>query len=186
MVSLSGFRARAEHVGTISDSSVIYAVILFLLRRSISQWFSRLKRNLAFHTKDNLNSCRFCTPPLPVVCSLLSIVMHPTHCDFLHKATPFESIRRFMKGYASFCAEVFSNLIRPSFWVSTPWSRHFSSDYKPFQVVLQYRQSIAGLFLEQMADKRIDSHYYPTAEQMPPLPLYIHSFIVHYSNHILH
>lgn len=43
IVSLSGFRASAEHVGTISDSSVMYAVILFRLRRSISQWFSRLK-----------------------------------------------------------------------------------------------------------------------------------------------
>lgn len=43
IVSLSGFRASAEHVGTMSDSSVIYAVILFLLRRSISQWFSRLR-----------------------------------------------------------------------------------------------------------------------------------------------
>lgn len=40
MVSLSGLRANAEHVGTMSDNSVIYAVILLRLRRSISQWFS--------------------------------------------------------------------------------------------------------------------------------------------------
>lgn len=40
MVNLSGFLARAEHVGTMSDSSVMYAVILFLRRRSISLWFS--------------------------------------------------------------------------------------------------------------------------------------------------
>ncbi len=36
MVSLSGFRASALQVGTMSDSSVIYAVILFRLRLSIS------------------------------------------------------------------------------------------------------------------------------------------------------
>merc|ERR1719270_2346463 len=40
MVSLSGFLARALQVGTISESSVMYADILFLLLRSISQWFS--------------------------------------------------------------------------------------------------------------------------------------------------
>lgn len=40
MVSLSGFLARLLHVGTISESSVIYAVILLRLRRSISLWFS--------------------------------------------------------------------------------------------------------------------------------------------------
>lgn len=42
IVNLSGFRASALHVGTISDNSVMYAVILFLRRRSISQWFSLL------------------------------------------------------------------------------------------------------------------------------------------------
>ncbi|KAH9416635.1 hypothetical protein DERP_010000 [Dermatophagoides pteronyssinus] len=36
IVNLSGFLANAEHVGTISDNSVIYAVILLRRRRSIS------------------------------------------------------------------------------------------------------------------------------------------------------
>lgn len=40
MVNLSGLRANAEQVGTMSDNSVMYAVILFRRRRSISQWFS--------------------------------------------------------------------------------------------------------------------------------------------------
>merc|ERR1719427_595943 len=40
IVSLSGFLARALQVGTISESSVMYADILFLLLLSISQWFS--------------------------------------------------------------------------------------------------------------------------------------------------
>lgn len=37
MVSLSGFRAKVEHVGTMSHNSLMYVVILFRLRRSISQ-----------------------------------------------------------------------------------------------------------------------------------------------------
>lgn len=44
MVSLSGLRARALQVGTMSDSSVMYAVILFRRRRSISLWFSLKKK----------------------------------------------------------------------------------------------------------------------------------------------
>lgn len=40
MVSLSGLRASALHVGTMSDSSVMYWVILLRRRRSISLWFS--------------------------------------------------------------------------------------------------------------------------------------------------
>ena len=53
IVSLSGLRANAEHVGTISLNSAIYAVILFLRRLSISQWFSlkNKKNNL------NINKC---------------------------------------------------------------------------------------------------------------------------------
>ena len=37
MVSLSGLRARVEHVGTMSHNSLMYVVILLRLRRSISQ-----------------------------------------------------------------------------------------------------------------------------------------------------
>ena len=37
IVSLSGLRARVLHVGIMSHSSVMYAVILTLRRRSISQ-----------------------------------------------------------------------------------------------------------------------------------------------------
>lgn len=55
IVSLSGFLAKALHVGTMSDSSVIYAVILFLLRLSISQWFSRLQTNTN-HSKNTLQN----------------------------------------------------------------------------------------------------------------------------------
>lgn len=44
MVSLSGFRARALQVGTMSDSSVMYWVILLRRRRSISLWFSLKQR----------------------------------------------------------------------------------------------------------------------------------------------
>ncbi len=40
MVSLSGFLASALQVGTMSDSSVMYRVILLRRRRSISLWFS--------------------------------------------------------------------------------------------------------------------------------------------------
>jgi len=40
MVNLSGFRASDWHAGTMSESSVMYAVILFRRRLSISQWFS--------------------------------------------------------------------------------------------------------------------------------------------------
>merc|ERR1719410_2529179 len=47
MVSLSGFLARALQVGTISESSVMYADILFLLLRSISQWFSLANLSLS-------------------------------------------------------------------------------------------------------------------------------------------
>lgn len=51
MVSLSGLRARALQVGTMSDSSVMYAVILFRRRRSISLWFSLEKREERRKTK---------------------------------------------------------------------------------------------------------------------------------------
>ncbi len=40
MVSLSGFRARVLHAGTMSHNSVIYVAILLRLRLSISQWLS--------------------------------------------------------------------------------------------------------------------------------------------------
>lgn len=46
MVSLSGFRARALQVGTMSDSSVMYWVILLRRRRSISLWFSLKQRKV--------------------------------------------------------------------------------------------------------------------------------------------
>ena len=46
IVSLSGFRANVLHVGTISQSSLMYAVILFLRRRSISQWLSLCQKLL--------------------------------------------------------------------------------------------------------------------------------------------
>lgn len=44
MVSLSGFRAKALQVGTMSDSSVMYWVILLRRRLSISLWFSLQQR----------------------------------------------------------------------------------------------------------------------------------------------
>merc|ERR1719431_1153207 len=47
IVSLSGFLARALQVGTISESSVMYADILFLLLLSISQWFSLANLSLS-------------------------------------------------------------------------------------------------------------------------------------------
>ncbi len=57
MVSLSGFRARALQVGTMSDSSVMYWVILLRLRRSISLWFSLKQRE----ESKTLSYCRFCS-----------------------------------------------------------------------------------------------------------------------------
>lgn len=46
IVSLSGFRASALHVGTMSESSVMYWVILLRRRRSISLWFSLKQKTL--------------------------------------------------------------------------------------------------------------------------------------------
>lgn len=44
MVSLSGLRASVLQVGTMSQSSLMYEVILFLLLLSISQWLSLWKK----------------------------------------------------------------------------------------------------------------------------------------------
>lgn len=57
IVSLSGLRARVLHVGTISQSSFIYAVILFLRRLSISQW-------LSLQHKQQIYCCRRANPRL--------------------------------------------------------------------------------------------------------------------------
>lgn len=55
MVSLSGFRAKALQVGTMSDSSVMYWVILLRRRRSISLWFSLEQRQMQ---SDVWRGCR--------------------------------------------------------------------------------------------------------------------------------
>ena len=58
MVSLSGLRASVEHVGTMSQSSLMYVVILFRLRRSISQCDSLAAAVLA--QKESIKSSHTC------------------------------------------------------------------------------------------------------------------------------
>ena len=61
MVSLSGFLARAEQVGTMSLSSAMQAVILLRRRLSISQWFSlwrdRQRQGLRGGRENDMGLC---------------------------------------------------------------------------------------------------------------------------------
>lgn len=92
MVSLSGFLARALHVGTMSDNSVMYAVILFLRRLSISLWFSletavlingvKTIGNQRKHTLQNAPCLG--VDVLPFSVSLLATVLHFKEYDVVH------------------------------------------------------------------------------------------------------